>query len=135
MLSDGYALKVMCDSETAAMALVEKGTTLIMRMLSLPYLFWWHAVDTRLLRVHFYCFATHRTRVHRAFKSGLNEVAIGMTMHHGGVELPKGRLAPVFFNRSVILAEMVSPQEAVTAGSLGKVISEAKFVITVRVIA
>ena len=33
-------------------------------------------------------------------------------MPHGGVELDKGRLAPVFFNHSVILAEMVSPQEA-----------------------
>jgi enoyl-CoA hydratase len=31
-----------------------------------------------------------------AFKIGLNEVAIGMTMYYGGVELARGRLAPVF---------------------------------------
>jgi enoyl-CoA hydratase len=56
-------------------------------------------------------------------------------MHHGGVELARGRLAPVFFNRSVILAEMVSPQEAVTAGFLDKVVSEVEFAPTVQAIA
>ncbi len=50
-------------------------------------------------------------------------------MHFGGVELARGRLAPVFFNRSVILSEMVSPQEAVTAGFLDKVVCEAEFAL------
>jgi enoyl-CoA hydratase len=58
-----------------------------------------------------------------------------MTMHYGGVELARGRLAPVFFNRSVILAEMVSPQEAVTAGFLDKVVNEADFAPAVQAIA
>lgn len=58
-----------------------------------------------------------------------------MTMHYAGVELARGRLAPVFFNRSVILAEMVSPQEAVTAGFLDKVVSDAEFIPTVNIIA
>jgi enoyl-CoA hydratase len=49
-----------------------------------------------------------------------------MPMHLGGVELARGRLAPVFLNRLVILAEMVSPKEAVTSGFLDKVVSEAE---------
>lgn len=60
--------------------------------------------------------ADYRIGIAGVFKIGLNEVAIGMTMPHGGVELARGRLAPVFFNRSVILAEMFSPKEAVIAG-------------------
>jgi len=56
-------------------------------------------------------------------------------MHYGGVELARGRLAPVVFNLSVLLAEMVSPQEAVTAGFLDKVVSEAEFAPTVQAIA
>ena len=58
-----------------------------------------------------------------------------MPMHLGGVELACGRLAPVFFNRSVILAEMVSPKEAVTSGFLDKVVSEAEFAPRVQAIA
>jgi len=38
----------------------------------------------------------YRIGVDGAFKIGLNEVAIGMTMHFGGVELVNGRLAPIF---------------------------------------
>jgi enoyl-CoA hydratase len=72
--------------------------------------------------------ADYRIGVEGKFKIGLNEVAIGMTMHHAGVELARGRLSPVFFNRAVILAEMMSPQEAVTAGFLDKVVSEQEFV-------
>jgi enoyl-CoA hydratase len=79
--------------------------------------------------------ADYRIGVDGVFKIGLNEVAIGMTMHYGGVELARGRLAPVFFNRSVILAEMVSPQEAVTAGFLDKVVNEADFAPAVQAIA
>jgi enoyl-CoA hydratase len=79
--------------------------------------------------------ADHRIGVDGAFKIDLNEVAIGMPMHLGGVELAHGRLAPVFFNRSVILAEMVSPKEAVTSGFLDKFVSEAEFALRVRAIA
>lgn len=44
------------------------------------------------------------------FKISLSEVANGMSIYHVGVEIARARLAPVFFNRSVILAEMVSPK-------------------------
>jgi enoyl-CoA hydratase len=53
-------------------------------------------------------------------------------MPHGGVELVRGKLAPVFFKRSLILAERFSPKEAVIAGFLDKVVSEAEFVPRVQ---
>jgi enoyl-CoA hydratase len=136
MLSGGYDLKVMRESMTAAMALVEKGSTLTRRMLSFPYPVMVACSGHAVAKGAFLLLAAdYRIGVDGAFKIGLNEVAIGMTMHHGGVELARGRLAPVFFNRSVILAEMVSPKEAVTAGFLDKVVSEAEFAPTVQAIA
>ena len=136
MFSGGYDLKVMRDSDSAAMALVEKGSTLARRMLSFRYPVLAACNGHAVAKGAFLLLAAdYRIGVDGAFKIGLNEVAIGMTMHFGGVELARGRLAPVFFNRSVILAEMVSPQEAVTAGFLDKVVSEAEFASAVQAIA
>src|SRR5690606_21425459 len=53
---------------------------------------------------------------------GLNEVAIGMTMHHVGIELARARLTNSAFNRSVINAEMFDPADAVDAGFLDKIV-------------
>jgi enoyl-CoA hydratase len=136
IFSGGYDLKVMSESMSSAMALVEKGTTLTRRMLAFPFPVMVACSGHAIAKGAFLLLAAdYRIGVDGAFKIGLNEVAIGMTMHHGGVELARGRLAPVFFNRSVILAEMVSPQEAVTAGFLDKVVSEAEFAPTVQAIA
>ncbi|MFH7423005.1 enoyl-CoA hydratase, partial [Pseudomonas syringae pv. tagetis] len=43
------------------------------------------------------------------FSLGMNEVQIGMTMHHSGIELARDRLRKSAFNRSVINAEMFDP--------------------------
>lgn len=136
MLSGGYDLKVMRESMDAAMELVQKGSTLARRMLAFPFPVLVACSGHAVAKGAFLLLAgDYRVGVDGDFKIGLNEVAIGMTMHHAGVELARGRLAPVFFNRSVILAEMVSPQEAVTAGFLDKVVSEAELVPTVKAIA
>jgi enoyl-CoA hydratase len=136
IFSGGYDLKVMKESMSVAMALVEKGTTLTRRMLSFPYPVLVACSGHAIAKGAFLLLAAdYRIGVDGVFKIGLNEVAIGMTMHFGGVELARGRLAPVFFNRSVILAEMVSPKEAVTAGFLDRVVSEVEFAPTVQAIA
>jgi enoyl-CoA hydratase len=86
----GYDSTVMRDRNSAdmALALVEKGSTPARRMLSFHYPVLAacnvHGVtkDVFLLLA-----ADHRIAVDGVFKIGLNEVAIGMTMHFGGVEL------------------------------------------------
>ncbi|MGS2721708.1 crotonase/enoyl-CoA hydratase family protein [Paraglaciecola aestuariivivens] len=136
MFSGGYDLKVMRESMQSAMALVEKGTTLTRRMLAFPFPILIACSGHAVAKGAFLLLAgDYRVGVAGDFKIGLNEVAIGMSMHHGGVELARGRLAPVFFNRSVILAEMVNPEEAVTAGFLDKVVSQDAFIPTVEAIA
>jgi enoyl-CoA hydratase len=136
MLSGGYDLNVMRESISAAMQLVEKGSTLSRRLLSFPFPVLVACPGHAVAKGAFLLLsADYRIGVEGNFKIGLNEVAIGMSMHDAGVELARGRLAPVFFNRSVILAEMVSPQDAIAAGFLDKVVSESEFLPTVAFIA
>lgn len=136
MLSGGYDLNVMRESMSAAMQLVEKGSTLSRRLLAFPFPVLVACPGHAVAKGAFLLLsADYRIGVEGNFKIGLNEVAIGMSMHDAGVELARGRLAPVFFNRSVILAEMVSPQDAITAGFLDKVVSESEFLPTVTFIA
>jgi len=136
MLSAGYDLKVMKESMSSAMKLVEKGSTLSRRLLSFPFPVLVACPGHAVAKGAFLLLsADYRIGVEGDFKIGLNEVAIGMSMHHVGVELARGRLAPMYFNRAVILAEMVSPAQAVAFGFLDKVVKPEEFASTVQYIA
>jgi enoyl-CoA hydratase len=58
-----------------------------------------------------------------AFKITANEVAIGLTMPLAAVEICRVRLAPAHFNRAVVTAEVYSPETAVPAGFLDRVVA------------
>ncbi|SFM68119.1 crotonase/enoyl-CoA hydratase family protein [Halopseudomonas yangmingensis] len=123
MLSGGYDLKVMTASADSAKALVAKGSTLARRMLSHPYPVVVACTGHAVAKGAFILLsADYRIGVEGPFKIGLNEVAIGMTMHHVGIELARARLSNSAFNRSVINAEMFSPAQAVDAGFLDRVV-------------
>jgi enoyl-CoA hydratase len=57
-----------------------------------------------------------------AFKTGLNETLIGMTMHNFGIELARYRIPANYFNRCVINAEIWSPIEAIAAGFYDQIV-------------
>ena len=56
------------------------------------------------------------------YKMGLNEVAIGITMHYAGIELANYRLALPYFDRAVSTAEIFNPEQACLAGFLDEVV-------------
>ena len=56
------------------------------------------------------------------FKIGLNEVAIGMTMHQAGIEMARNRVPINYLTRSVINAELFNPETAVLAGFLDTIV-------------
>lgn len=123
ILSAGYDLKVMQSGADAATKLVTEGSTLSRRLLSFPtpviVACSGHAVAKGAFLL---LSADVRLGVEGEFKIGLNEVDIGMTMHYAGLEIAKARLPDAFFNRSVLCAEMFSPEDAVKAGFLDKVV-------------
>lgn len=67
--------------------------------------------------------ADYRIGAEGSFKIGMNEVAIGMTLPYFAVELARFRLNPTRFDRATLLAELYSPEEAVTTGFLDQVVA------------
>jgi enoyl-CoA hydratase len=53
-----------------------------------------------------------------AFKIGANEVAIGLNMPYSAIEVMRQRMAPRFFSRAALTAEIFAPDDAVLAGFL-----------------
>ena len=88
MFSAGYDLSVMQESMEAAMKLVEKGSTLTRRMLSFEYPIIAACTGHAVAKGAFVLLASdYRIGIQGKFKIGLNEVAIGMTMHQAGTTL------------------------------------------------
>jgi enoyl-CoA hydratase len=58
-----------------------------------------------------------------SFKIGANEVALGLTMPRGAVEICRARLAPAHFNRAMMISEIYQPADAVTAGFLDRIVA------------
>ena len=123
ILSGGYDLKVMTSGPQNAINLVAAGSTLARRMLAHPYPIIVACPGHAVAKGAFILLsADYRIGVEGPFNIGLNEVQIGMTMHHVGIELARDRLRKSAFHRSVINGEMFDPQGAVDAGFLDKVV-------------
>lgn len=124
ILSGGYDLKVMTSGPKEAVSLVTAGSTLARRLLSHPFPVIVACPGHAVAKGAFLLLsADYRIGVEGPFSIGLNEVQIGMTMHHAGIELARDRLRKSAFHRSVINAEMFDPQGAMDAGFLDKVVA------------
>ncbi|WP_434590592.1 crotonase/enoyl-CoA hydratase family protein [Pseudomonas sp. R4-83] len=124
ILSGGYDLKVMTAGPKEAVSLVTAGSTLARRLLAHPFPVIVACTGHAVAKGAFILLsADYRIGVDGPFSIGLNEVQIGMTMHHAGIELARDRLRRSAFHRSVINGEMFDPQSAVDAGFLDKVVS------------
>ncbi|ARU88164.1 crotonase/enoyl-CoA hydratase family protein [Pseudomonas sp. M30-35] len=136
ILSGGYDLKVMTSSPQNAIDLVAAGSTLARRMLSFPYPIVVACPGHAVAKGAFILLsADYRVGTEGTFSIGLNEVQIGMTMHHVGIELARDRLRKSAFHRSVICGEMFDPQGAVEAGFLDKVVPAEQLMATAQAVA
>ena len=123
ILSGGYDLKVMTAGRQQAIDLVAAGSTLARRMLAHPQPIIVACSGHAVAKGAFVLLsADYRIGVDGPFSIGLNEVQIGMTMHHVGITLARDRLTSVAFQRSVVCAEMFNPQGALAAGFLDQVV-------------
>ena len=124
ILSGGYDLKVMSAGPEEAVNLVTQGSTLARRLLAHPFPVIVACTGHAVAKGAFLLLSVdYRIGVEGAFSIGLNEVQIGMTMHHAGIELARDRLRKSAFHRSVINAEMFDPQAALDAGFLDKLVA------------
>jgi enoyl-CoA hydratase len=133
ILSGGYDLKVMTAGPQSAVDLVAAGSGLARRMLAHPFPVIVACPGHAVAKGAFLLLsADYRVGVDGPFRIGLNEVQIGMTMHHVGIELARDRLRKSYFHRSVINAEMYGPQEAMRAGFLDDVVAPDELLATAR---
>ena len=125
IFSAGFDLKVMTQSPESAKELVMKGSQLSLKMLSFPKPIIIACSGHAIAKGGFLLLsADYRIGVIGDFKIGLNEVLIGMTMHHAGIAIAQGRLSEVYMNRSVNNSEIYNPMDAERAGFLDKVVPE-----------
>lgn len=133
ILSGGYDLKVMTSSAENAISLVATGSTFTRRMLAHPFPIIVACPGHAIAKGAFLLLsADYRIGVEGAFNIGLNEVQIGMTMHHAGIELARDRLRKSAFHRSVINGEIFDPQGAVDAGFLDRVVPAGELMLVAR---
>ena len=124
IFSGGYDLKEMQKGMNEAAALVTVGSKLTRRLAAFPFPVIGACSGHAIAKGAFIMLSVdYRIGVEGNFKLGLNEVAIGMTMHHVGIEIARHRLAPAHFYRSVINAEIYNPEGAVLAGFLDEVVA------------
>jgi len=131
ILSGGYDLKTMQKGPKEAIELVTEGSRLTRRMIAFPTPIIAACPGHAVAKGAFLLLCSdYRIGVSGPFKLGLNEVAIGMTMHYAGIEMARQRMPAPYFNRSVINAEMFDPETAVKAGILDVVVSPEKLMET-----
>ena len=123
VFSGGYDLKVMRSGPEAAAELVTAGSSFSRRLLCHPHPVIAACSGHAVANGAFILLSTdYRLGVDGDFKIGLNETAIGMTMHQVGIELARARLTPSAFTRAVLNAEMFDPTTAAAAGFLDRVV-------------
>jgi enoyl-CoA hydratase len=131
ILSGGYDLKVMMSGPQNAIDLVAAGSALARRMLAHPQPIIVACPGHAVAKGAFVLLsADYRIGVEGPFTIGLNEVKIGMTMHHVGIAIAQDRLTKPAFQRAVINAEMFTPQGAIAAGFLDQVVAPEQLMAT-----
>lgn len=122
IFSAGFDLKVFPQGRGPTRTMLHLGATLAERILSFPF-----PVVTACnghaypMGAFLMLCADRRLAAEGAFRIGMNEVAIGMTLPLFAIEIARQRLTPAYFNRAVT-GDMVAPQEAVVAGFLDAVV-------------
>jgi enoyl-CoA hydratase len=126
VFSAGFDLAVLNAGGAESAAMVGAGFALAERLLSFPVpvviACTGHAVA---MGVFLLLSGDYRVGAAGPYKIAANEVAIGLTMPRAAVEILRQRLAPAHFNRAAALAEPFSPDNAVEAGFLDRVVSAA----------
>ena len=123
LFSGGFDLKEMSKGPQEAVFLTSRGSKMARRIMSFPMPVIGVSTGHCIAMGAFLMLACdYRVGASGAFKTGLNETLIGMTMHHFGIELARYRIPLNYFNRCVINAEIWSPEDAVKAGFYDQVV-------------
>jgi len=123
MFSGGFDLGVMKQGAEAAREMVKNGGRLIAAILDHPRPVVVGCTGHAIAMGAFLVMAgDFRIGARGAFKLGLNETAIGMTLPAFAIETTRLRLSKRHFERAVVQSEIYDPETAVDAGFLDRVV-------------
>jgi enoyl-CoA hydratase len=127
VLSAGFDLGVLRAGGPDALGMVRAGFELALRLLSFPtpviIACSGHAIA---MGVFLLLSGDYRIGAAGPYRLMANEVAIGLPMPQAAVEIMRQRLTPAAFNRALLLAEPFTPDNAVEAGFLDRVVAPAE---------
>jgi enoyl-CoA hydratase len=119
----GFDLGVLRAGGPAGLGMVRSGFALAERLLTFPHpvvvACSGHAVA---MGVFLLLSADYRIGAAGPFRITANEVAIGLTMPRAAIAICRQRLAPAHLHRAITLAEVYTPDDAVAAGFLDRVV-------------
>lgn len=123
VFSAGFSLPVLQGGGPDAARMLAAGFELAQRLLSFPAPVVIACTGHAIAMGSFLLLtADYRLGVRGPFKIQANEVAIGLTMPHAAIEICRHRLSPAHFHRAVALSEVFSPDDAVAAGFVDRVV-------------
>jgi enoyl-CoA hydratase len=122
MFSGGYDLAMFQRGQPEIVRTLRAGAELVERIASFPYPVVAACTGHAIAQGAFTLLAAdERIGAAGAFKLGLNEVAIGLTIPHYGVELARMRLSAPWFQHATITGAIYDPEQALRAGFLDEV--------------
>ena len=124
IFSAGFDLQLLRAGGSDAVSMVKAGFELAERLLSFPTPVVISCTGHAIAMGAFLLLSgDYRLGPAGPYRFTANEVALGITMPHAAVEILRQRLAPAAFIRAVALAETFSPENAVEAGFLDRVVT------------
>lgn len=125
MFSAGYDRAMFGHRAADIMRTVHAGGELVHRLLSFPTPIVASCSGHAIAQGAFILLACDvRIGIDGQFKFGMNEVAIGLTIPHYGVETARHRLTPAAFNHAAVTGSFYSPTEALAAGFLDSLVAD-----------
>jgi enoyl-CoA hydratase len=125
MFSGGYDLAMFSRSREELVRTLKAGGDLVLRMFEFPLPIVAACTGHAVAQGAFTLLASDvRVGAAGAFRIGLNEVVIGLTIPHYGIEIARARLTPSWFNHATVTGAFYPPAEAATAGFLDRVVHE-----------
>ena len=126
VFSAGFDLTLLRGGGAAAFAMVRAGFELAERVLSFPAPVLAACTGHAIAMGAFLLLsADYRVGADGPYKFTANEVAIGLTIPQAAIEICRQRLTPAHLTRTILLAEVFAPQDAVAAGFLDRVVPPA----------
>jgi len=136
VFSAGFDLPVLKAGGATAAALLRAGFDFAERLLAFPapvvIACTGHAIAMGVFVV---LSGDYRIGTAGPYKIMANEVAIGMTMPRAAIEICRQRLTPSHLTRAIALAEPFSPDDAIAAGFLDRVVSAGELAAAAQTVA